>query len=244
MEISFLFVAFVSGILTVLAPCVLPILPVIIGGSIDGGADKKRALVIVSSLGISLIAFTLLLKASTVLIGVPESFWKAFSGGIILAFGLILIFPALWENLPFVSGLNRGSNQLLAQGYQRKSFLGDVIMGAALGPVFSACSPTYFLVLATVLPVSYALGVVYLTVYVLGLCIVLMLIALIGQRLVDKLGLAADSKGLLKRVLGVLFILVGIAIITGADKALQIKILDTGFLDVTRIEQHLLQLVN
>jgi hypothetical protein len=43
-------------------------------------------------------------------------------------------------------------------------------------------------------------------------------------------------------VLGVLFVIVGIAVITGADKALQIRILDSGFLDVTRIEQRLLKL--
>ncbi len=240
-----LLVSFIAGILTVLAPCVLPILPVIIGGSIDGGsANRKRAFVIIASLGISLVAFTLLLKASTVLIDIPQSFWSWVSGLIIILFGAVLLFPKLWENLPFIGRANRASNSLLTAGYQRGGFWGDVIMGAALGPVFSACSPTYFVVLASVLPASFALGLVYLSVYVLGLCLALLLIALVGQRLADKLGVAADPKGIFKRVLGVLFLLVGLAIITGADKAIQIKILDTGFLDVTKLEEKLLQLNN
>lgn len=237
-----LLASFIAGVLTVLAPCILPILPVIIGGSLDGGTDRRRALAIVGSLGLSLVAFTLLLKASTVFIGVPESFWKLLSGGIVIAFGLVLLFPTLWERLPFVSRLSRGSNRLMGQGYRRGGFWGDVLIGASLGPVFSACSPTYFIVLASVLPVSYALGVIYLAAYVLGLCLVLLLIALTGQRLVDTLGFTADPKGTFRRVVGVLFVLVGIAVITGADRSLQIRILDAGFVDVTKIEQRLLKL--
>ncbi|PIR83982.1 cytochrome C biogenesis protein [Candidatus Kaiserbacteria bacterium CG10_big_fil_rev_8_21_14_0_10_51_14] len=240
---TLLLISFIAGVLTVLAPCVLPLLPVIVGGSMEGGsASRRRAFVIVASLGVSLILFTLLLKASTVLIGVPEAFWKWVSGLIIIVFGLTLLVPSLWERLPFVGKVNRGSNRLLAKGYQRGGFWGDVIMGAALGPVFSACSPTYFVLLASVLPVSFALGVAYLGVFVLGLCLSLLLIALLGQRLADRLGWVADPRGIFKRVLGALFVLVGIAVITGIDKQFQIWVLDTGFLDVTRIEQKLLEM--
>lgn len=240
---TLLLLSFVAGVLTVLAPCILPILPVIVGGSIEGGsASRNRAFVIVASLGVSLIAFTLLLKASTAFIMVPAAFWTYLSGVIVIFFGLTLLFPGLWEQLPFVSRLNRDSNKLLSAGYQRGGVWGDILMGAALGPVFSACSPTYFILLATILPVSYALGIVYLAVYVLGLCLTLLLIALLGQRLADKLGFAADPKGVFKRALGVLFLVVGFAIIAGWDKQLQIKLLDTGFLDVTKIEQRLLEL--
>lgn len=238
-----LLISFVAGVLTVLAPCVLPLLPVIVGGSLEGGsASRKRAFIIVISLGISLILFTLLLKASTVLIGVPEAFWKWVSGLIIIVFGATLLVPSLWERLPFVGSVNRGSNRLLAAGFQRGGFWGDVLMGAALGPVFSACSPTYFVLLASVLPVSLPLGVAYLLVFVFGLCLALLLIALLGQRLADRLGWASDPHGMFKRVLGILFILVGVAVISGVDKKIQIWVLDTGFLDVTRIEQKLLEM--
>ncbi|OGG63069.1 cytochrome C biogenesis protein [Candidatus Kaiserbacteria bacterium RIFCSPHIGHO2_02_FULL_59_21] len=240
---TLLLISFVAGVLTVLAPCVLPLLPVIVGGSMEGGsASRRRAFVIVASLGVSLILFTLLLKASTVLIGVPESFWKWVSGLIIIAFGATLLFPAMWERLPLAGSISRGSNRLMAAGFQRGGFWGDVIMGAALGPVFSACSPTYFVLLASVLPVSFALGVAYLGVFVLGLCLSLLLIALLGQRVADRLGWAADPRGTFKRALGALFILVGLAVVSGLDKDIQIWVLDTGFLDVTRVEQKLLEM--
>ena len=106
---------------------------------------------------------------------------------------------------------------------------GDVTIGAALGPVFSSCSPTYFLILATVLPASFALGLVYLLAYIAGLAIILLLIAWLGQKFANKLTNLADPRGWIKRGLGVLFLLVGLAIVTGADKTFEAWILDSGF---------------
>ena len=239
-----LLISFIAGVLTVLAPCILPLLPVIIGGSIDnkgGGVSLKRAFVVTISLSISLIVFTLLLKVSTLFINIPPDVWKWISGTIIIFFGLISIFPSLWEKLPFVAKWSASSNMALGKGFQKKSVWGDIIIGASLGPVFSTCSPTYFVILATVLPVSFALGLTYLASYVVGLSLALLTISFVGQKLMGKIGIAADPHGKFKRSLGVLFLLVGIAIITGYDKQLQINILNSGFYDVTKVEQKLLQ---
>ena len=239
-----LIISFLAGVLTALAPCILPLLPVIVGGSLEAAGDsgsRRRMYTIVASLGASVVLFTLLLKASTALIGIPPYVWTWLSGSIVGFFGLTLLFPGLWEHLPLVGKLSISSNKLLGEGNQKKSFAGDVLMGAALGPVFSTCSPTYFVVLATVLPENFGLGLVYLSAYTLGLCLMLLLVGYIGQRLADGLGFAADPRGLFKRALGFLFIAVAFFIISGQDKQLQIQILDAGFFDVTKIEQWLLR---
>ena len=233
--------SFVAGILTILAPCILPLLPVIVGHSItDATPSRRRLFVVVLSLGISIVLFTLLLKASTLLIDIPEDFWKCISGGIIFFFGLTMLFPNIWEGFSLANTLNLKSNKVLATGYQKNSIWGDVIIGASLGPIFSACSPTYFVILATVLPVSFFLGIVYLFSYVLGLSLALIVIALIGERIMIKIGRVSDPRGWFKKIFGIVFILVAIAIISGYDKKLQISLLDAGFLDVTKIEQKLL----
>ena len=138
--------------------------------------------------------------------------------------------------------LSGRANMLLGTGEKKKSFWGNVIMGAALGPVFSTCSPTYFIVLATVLPVSPVLGFVYILAYVFGLSISLLIVTFVGQKIMVRLNLVADPRGRVKKFFGILFILVGIALITGFDKKLQISILDSGFFDVTKVEQKLLEL--
>lgn len=238
------FISFIAGVLTVLAPCILPLLPVIVGGSLSNGGgsgfNKKKAFTIILSLGVSVIAFTLLLKASTLFIEIPEYVWKWISGGIVILLGLVTVFPSLWES-QFLARISVRSNILLGKGDRKKSFWGDVIVGAALGPVFSTCSPTYFIVLATVLPVRPALGMLYLLAYTAGLSLSLLGVSIVGQKILDKLGIVADTKGWFKRTLGLVFIVVGIAIIGGLDKKAQLFLLDAGFFDVTKIEQKLLE---
>jgi cytochrome c biogenesis protein CcdA/thiol-disulfide isomerase/thioredoxin len=238
-----LLVSFVAGLLTVLAPCILPLLPIIVGGSVGGERNMRRALTVTVSLAVSVILFTLLIKVSTLLIGIPAESWKWFSGGIIIAFGVVSLIPSLWERVPFLTTVSIRSNQILASGYKRQNVWGDVIVGASLGPIFSTCSPTYFLILAAVLPQNFVLGVIYLIAYSAGLSLSLLFVAFVGQKILNKTGVVANPRGLFKKILGIIFILVGIAIITGADKTLQGTILDAGFFDVTKIEQKLLEFV-
>ena len=239
---TLLVISFIAGVFTILAPCILPLLPVIVGRSLsDGTVSKRRVFIITLSLGLSIVLFTLLLKASTLFIDIPQDFWKWFSGGIILIFGLVLLFPELWEKLSFTGVISRKSNEVLTKGYKKDSVWGDIIVGASLGPIFSACSPTYFVILATVLPATPVLGVVYLLVYAFGLCLTLLFVSLVGQRIMVRLGVVSDPRGWFKRTMGIIFIAVALTIITGYDKKLQILILDAGFFDVTKIELKLLE---
>jgi cytochrome c biogenesis protein CcdA len=229
-------VSLAAGVLTVAAPCVLPLLPVIVGGSIVAdGADSRRArwrpYVIAASLAVSVIVFTLLLKATTALLGIPTQVWQVISGVIVILLGINLLVPSIWETISTKLGLGARSNTVLDSSVQRQSVWGDILTGAALGPVFSSCSPTYALIVATVLPVSFAEGLLYVSLYAIGLAIPLLLVALAGRSAARRLGWLADPKGWFRRSMGVLFIIVGIVVIIGADKALQTLILDLGWYD-------------
>jgi cytochrome c biogenesis protein CcdA/thiol-disulfide isomerase/thioredoxin len=238
--LAFLAISFVAGILTVLAPCILPLLPVIVGGAAEGGASWKRAAVIAFSLGASVFAFTLILKVSTAFITIPPLFWQILSGGLLILFGIATIVPGVWEEIPGINYLYRASNKMLGTGYKKKSLVGDAIIGAALGPVFSSCSPTYFVILAAVLPAHFAAGLLYLLAYVLGMSLFLFALAFAGQRIVAMLGVAADPKGWFKKIIGIVFILVGLAVILGLDKKLEYALPAGSYAEVG-IEQGLLR---
>ncbi|MES2985761.1 MAG: redoxin family protein [Patescibacteria group bacterium] len=237
-----LLISFIAGVLTILAPCTLPILPIIIGSTVSGVNNRKKAFVIAGSLAASIIIFTLILKVSTAFIDIPPTVWAIISGTIIIVFGLISLFPNLWDRLRFVNKLSLKSNKVMNIGSNKESTYGDIIIGASLGPVFSTCSPTYFVILATVLPQSFLFGLLCLVVYTIGLSGMLLLIAFVGQRFVGKLGNLADPNGWFKKGLGVLFIIVGVGIMFGIDKKIQRSILDAGLFDVTKVEQKILSL--
>jgi cytochrome c biogenesis protein CcdA len=242
--------AFVAGMLTTLAPCVLPLLPVIVGGSVAGALGEQapvavgasaggarpvtagpgprsrvhaprrsaavtRALVITTSLGVSIVLFTLVLKVSTSLLGVPPEVWQWVSGGLLIALGLAGAFPSAWERVSARLALQARSTSRLGAARDRDGLAGQILTGAALGPVFTSCSPLYGYVIVTVLPAEPARGIVLLLAYAVGLCATLLAIALAGQRLVRRLGWAADAHGWFRRGLGVVFVLVGVLVATG-----------------------------
>jgi cytochrome c-type biogenesis protein len=228
-------ISFAAGVLTVLAPCVLPLLPVIVGGTaVRAGAqaaDRQwfRPLVIAASLAASVIAFTLLLKATTALLGVPAWIWQTLSGVIVAVLGLSMLFPSVWERLTVAAGWQAGGGRLLDRGYRRGGLGGDIALGAALGPAFSSCSPTYALIVATVLPASLAAGTLYVSAYALGLALALLGIALAGAALVRRLGWLADPHGVFRRVMGGLLVLVGLGVALGWDRLLQAWVLEQGW---------------
>jgi cytochrome c biogenesis protein CcdA/thiol-disulfide isomerase/thioredoxin len=219
-----LFGAFIAGVLTVLAPCVLPLLPVIIGGSITGDSkDKRRPFLIAGSLAVSLILFTVLLKATTLLINIPPQSITYFSGGIIIILGLATLFPQAYATIIARLGIEHRAQKLLGTGTSnRNQLVGPIITGAALGPVFSSCSPVYAYILATVLPAHFATAMAYIVSYVLGLSLILLAVGFYGQRLTSRIRFASNPKGTFQRVLGVLFVLVGVMIITGTGTKIQV----------------------
>ncbi|MCW1907910.1 MAG: redoxin domain-containing protein [Candidatus Saccharibacteria bacterium] len=215
--------SFIAGMLTVLAPCVLALLPIIIGGSVSGDTkDKKRPLIIAASLAVSLLVFTLALKATTLLIDIPPTTFTYLSGAIIIGLGLLTLFPSVYARLIAKLGIEQRAQTTLSKGYRdQRKYLGPIIIGAALGPVFSSCSPVYAYIIATVLPVSFAEGLSLIIAYILGLSLVLLLIGYYGQRFVSRIRFASNPKGWFQRSLAILFIVVGLLILTGYDKRFQ-----------------------
>lgn len=239
---TLLIVSYLAGVLTVMAPCILPLIPIIVGGSVTPGKQKSwyRPLIIVGSLVVSIVLFTLLLKASTALLGIPVAVWRILSGALVIALGITLAFPKSWERLATKLRLNTRTNGLLGSALKQHGIQRDILTGAALGPVFSSCSPTYALIVATVIPQSFFTGLIYLIAYALGLASVLLLITLLGQPLANRLVRASDPNGWFMRSIGFLFLIVGIVVLFGLDHSLQTYILEQGWYDpIANFEQSL-----
>lgn len=220
--------ALIAGVLTTLAPCVLPLLPVVVGGSLatSSAEARRRAYLVTASLAASVVVFTLLLRASTALIDIPPTVWQWVSGIILIGLGAISLFPQLWVKVAARLSLQASSNKHLVKAHERGGTFGAILTGSALGPVFSSCSPLYLYVIVTVLPASFADGMVLLLAYVIGLCGALLTIALLGQKVMGKVRWIANPDGSFKKVLGVVFILVGVAVILGLDKELQFWVIE------------------
>lgn len=191
----------------------------------------RRPVTIAIGLAISVIVFSLLLKATTALLGIPVSVWQIISGIIVIGFGAVLIRPSWWETVNLKINLQARASQLNSKFLFKKGTGGDFLLGASLGPIFNSCSPTYALIIAAVLPASFFKGFVYLVAYAAGLALMLLLIAAFGLRLTSRLGWLSKPGGIFQITIGIVFILVGLAVITGLDKDLQTYVLNQSWYD-------------
>ena len=229
--------SFIAGILTILAPCTLPLLPIIIGGTAEDKKNRWHLILMVGSLMVSVFVFTLLLRVSTEFIG-TERIWERISGAIVIILGVLYLIPNLWEIVSIKLNLSTSTNKFLGKASQHSGKTRSVLVGAALGPVFNSCSPTYAFIVAITFQESFTAGIIDLTAYVIGLGLVIVAVAIGGQKLVAKLKWATDPKGGFKRSIGILFVTVGLLIFTGTVRDLQAWLIDSGVYDpISGIEE-------
>ena len=234
---ALIFISFISGMLTILAPCVLPVLPVILWGTLNE-TNYKRICVIIISFIISIITFTFLLKVSTIFIDVSPQTWRYISWTILISFGIISIFPALREYIKLYTRI-----KTISWPKRSQHMWGQILLWASLGPIFTTCSPTYTLIIATILPLSLWQWAINILAYALWLGFVIGMIAFFGKILIKKLNIISDSNGRFKKILGVVIILTGISLITGFDKTLESIIIDYGRFGVTNLEKNLINTI-
>lgn len=135
-------------------------LSIIFAGSLTV-RQRWYAYAVTLSLATLIVVFTIILKASTLFIYIPSSFWKYLSGSILIALGLIYIFSHAWNLISSrLFGLTVRESLDNTQNI-RSPLIRAIAMGAALGPVFSTCSSTYSLLLTTVFTTLFISGIVY-----------------------------------------------------------------------------------
>src|SRR5260221_3404590 len=83
--------SFLAGIVTVLSPCILPVLPIVLSSAVGGG--KARPFGIVTGFIVSFTFFTLFLTSIVQLLHIPADLLRTFSIVVIFLFGLGLLIP-------------------------------------------------------------------------------------------------------------------------------------------------------
>jgi cytochrome c biogenesis protein CcdA/thiol-disulfide isomerase/thioredoxin len=129
-----LLVAFAAGIVTVLSPCILPVLPIVLGSSVTGG--KARPVGVVTGLIISFSLFTLAAAQIVALLHLSANTLRLVAVVIIALLGLTLLVPAFTEWFERLFSAVPG----LAPTGRHSGFWGGLLTGATLGLVWSPCA--------------------------------------------------------------------------------------------------------
>lgn len=221
----FLF-AFVSGLVTILAPCIWPLLPIVLAASATGKTHKKP-LGITLGIIVSFSVLTLCISLLVRLLHFDPNVLRTLAVIVLLVFGVSLLMPSFGAVFELL--ISRLSSKL---GQRRQTasdgFASGFVTGLSLGIVWTPCAGP---ILATMATLS-ALGQLSFTLvgmmvsYGIGVGIPLFAFAYGGQKLVSKTRFLSRYTGRVQQVFGVIILLTALAIFTNYDKVIQTNLLN------------------
>lgn len=205
--------AYAAGLLTLINPCVLPVLPIVLAGALQ--ADRLGPLVLAAGMSLSFVVLGVAVTAFGYGIGLTPDRLAQGGAALMVLLGLVMLVPAAQRRFATATaGFSARADSTLG-GYDQSRLSGQFLGGLLLGAVWSPCvGPTLGgaialasqgegLGQATMIMTGFALGVSTLI-----------------------LGLGYGARGLLQRnratmmriaavapkIMGVVFLLVGLAL--------------------------------
>lgn len=220
--IILLIFAFLAGIITILSPCILPILPIVLSGSFG---SKRKPFGIVIGFILSFTVFTLFLSLLVSFTRIPADLLRFISIVIILIFGISLVLPGFQT---FTEKLfSRISGRFAIKG-EHEGIHGGILIGLSLGLLWTPCVGPIIasvITLAATSTVNLATFLITLS-YSVGTAIPMLAIMIGGRGLLQKIPWLLPNTSKIQKGFGVLMILTAVAIFFNFDRKFQSFILD------------------
>ncbi len=222
---TLLIFAFISGLITILAPCIWPLLPIILSSTTSGGKRKPLGITfgLMLSFGISTLAISYLVR----IFSFDPNTLRIFAVLIIGLLGLTLVIPYLGQKLEsVVSFLTNKLN--ISTNAQSEGYWSGMLTGLALGLVWTPCAGPILATIATLAATqSVNFSIVLVTfAYVLGVGIPLFIFASLGTSIFAKAKVLNKYTKIIQQIFGAIMIATALAIYTNYDKVLQTYLLD------------------
>jgi len=213
--------AFLAGIVTILSPCILPILPIVLSGSLSGG--KRRPLGVIVGFIISFTFFAIFSFLIADALGFSTEILRLIAVVMLIIFGLMILIPS------FQLMFERLSARLsfIGQGTQKTGFTGGFGIGLTLGLIWTPCvGPILASVLTLAATSQITLQLVIITLaYSIGTAIPLFFIAYGGKKALTTLPFLKRNAVKIQKAFGVLIILTALMIYFSIDRKFQTFIL-------------------
>ena len=129
--------AFVAGVLTILSPCVLPILPIVLGAAASEHRWGPAALA--GGLAVSFVIIGLFAATVGYSVGLDTELFRTVAAVLMLAVGVILLVPRFQERLAFAGAPLANWSDRHFDAIRHGGLAGQILAGVLLGAVWSPC---------------------------------------------------------------------------------------------------------
>ncbi len=213
---------FLAGVLSILSPCVLPLVPIVVGTAV--AAHPLGALALAAGLAVSFTSVGLFAATIGFSIGLDAEWFRTVAAVLLVGFGIILLSATLQRRFASAtSSLSTLGDNLLSR-MKIDGLAGQTIIGLVLGLIWAPCVGPTLGAAATLASQGSSLGqvAVVMAVFGIGAGLPLALIGLGSRRLISNNRSRLLKAGALgKYLLGAMMLLLGLLILTGWDKSLE-----------------------
>ena len=219
--------AFLAGIITVLSPCILPILPIILTSTIGGiNTGRSRPIGVIVGFILSFTFFTLFLSTIVRVIGIPATTLRFISVLVVTGFGISLLVPQFQI---FIEKLFSKLAGLKPNNQGKTGFSGGLLIGFSVGLLWTPCvGPILASVISLAITGTVTFDTFLITLaYSLGTAIPMFLIMLGGQNALRRVPWLFSNLANIQKFFGVLMILTAVGIFFNVDRRFQTFILNT-----------------
>lgn len=218
--------SFVAGGLSTLSPCVLPLVPILLGAAV--AAHRFGPFALAAGLTLSFTVVGVFVASLGALLGLDPVLFRTVAAGLLIAFGVLLLSSQLQERFALAASGVSGAGQGLLARITLDGLPGQFILGLLLGIVWSPCVGPTLGAAVTLASQGQSLAQVTLLMAIFGLGAGLPLVALglVSRQAMTRVRgrlLAAGKLG--KQALGGIMLALGVAIISGGDKLFEAWVL-------------------
>jgi cytochrome c-type biogenesis protein len=220
--VTTLALAFAAGLLSILSPCVLPLVPIVLGTAI--AAHPLGAVALAAGLSLSFTVLGLLLALVGFGLGIDAGMFRVAAAAIMIGLGAVLLVPAWQARLAAAGGPISDWADRRFGGFASSGLAGQFAVGLLLGAVWSPCVGPTLGAASLLASQGHDLLRVALTMAVFGIgaALPLILLGLLSRATLTGVRSRLMSAGKLgKGLLGATFIVIGVAIVSGADKRIE-----------------------
>ena len=216
--------AFIAGFVTILSPCILPLLPIILSGSTTGG--KSKPIGVVTGFVASFTFFTLFLSTIVQATGISPDTVRLVSIFLLIIFGLSLITPKVQASIEQLFTRLAG---FTPKTTNKTGFLGGILIGISLGLIWTPCvGPILASVISLALTGSVSSSAFFITfAYSLGTAIPMLAITYGGRQLLQKVPWLLANTSKIQQGFGLVMIITAIGIYYNVDRKFQTWVLET-----------------
>jgi cytochrome c biogenesis protein CcdA len=222
MALGSLVFAFAAGTLSVLSPCVLPILPVVLGSA--AAEHRLGTVALAGGIALAFTALGLFLATAGFSLGLDQGLFRGFGAVLLALFGVVLLVPSLYERFTTAASRLSAAISPVASSVSGNGLGGQFVLGLTLGLVWSPCAGPTLGAASLVAAQGHELAQVGTTmaVFAVGATIPLILLGQLARWFSTRrrgVLLAAGQRG--KSALGGLLLVAGLVILTGLDAPLE-----------------------